>query len=56
LGEGPTLGDLEQISFKTTIFYDDILDNSWKMIMGYSDGKTIATKPEKTVREKGVTK
>ena len=45
-----------KLSFKSSVVYNDILNNNWKMTMGYSDGKIIATKPEKTLQEKGVTK
>ncbi|MGZ4020064.1 MAG: hypothetical protein ACXVJ5_13510 [Flavisolibacter sp.] len=43
-------------AFKSSVVYNDILNNNWKMTMGYSDGKIIATKPKKTLQEKGVTK
>ena len=42
----------EQFTFKATAFYDDISNNSWKMIIGYGPGNIIATKPQKVQRKK----
>jgi len=42
----------EEFTFKATALYDDILNNSWKMTMGYGGGNIIATKPQKFQRRK----
>jgi hypothetical protein len=48
---GPSPFKAKTVSFRAFVFYDDVLNNSWKMTMGYSAGKAIATKPEK-IRQK----
>ena len=39
------------LSFKADALYDDVLNNNWKMTIGYSAGKVIATKPERVNRK-----
>lgn len=39
------------LSFKADVLYDDVLNNNWKMTIGYSAGKVIATKPERVNRK-----
>lgn len=46
----------EEFTFKATVLYDDISNNSWKMTIGYGAGNIIATKPQKVQRRKKVKK
>ncbi len=39
------------LSFKADALYDDVLNNNWKMTIGYSAGKVIATKPQRINRK-----
>ena len=48
--------EAEEFTFKATALYDDIGNNSWKMIVGYGSEKIIATKPQKVQMRKKVKK
>jgi hypothetical protein len=52
LDPSPPVIEAETFCFKASVFYDDILNNSWRMTVGYiATGRVIATRPQKINRK-----